>query len=271
MNEREKPMNKSRLATLVLPLSAVLLISSSIWAQVPASAGEQQLMVGFPPAQEKLVTKANWLTPPYNRYAYLHAREIFPSKSFARSEHVGQELTVEINGSLAQIEVKSAKGKSMTLDAFLKQAYTDGFLILHHGKIVYERYWNGSTAADPHALFSITKSFTGTLVGILEGRGLIDYGKTVAHYIPELRDSGYGDATIRQMMDMEVGVAWDESPEAMADPEGVFNRYVSACGFAPSANISSSYEFLATMEKANEHGEKFQYVAPVERLRMIGG
>ncbi|MEA2080851.1 MAG: hydrolase, partial [Pseudomonadota bacterium] len=62
---------------------------------------------------------------------------------------------------------------------------------------------------------------------------------------------------------MEVGVDWDESPSAMAGPNGVFQRYVVASGFAPSAEVGSAYDFLPTMKKASEHGEKFMYVAPV--------
>ncbi len=232
-------------------------------AHEPKNPAELQLMYGFPPAQDKLVTKANWLAGPFNRYAFLHTRKIFPSQPFDRSKGPVQKLLVELNGSLARIEAKGPAGKPMLFDDFLKQASTDGFLVLHHGKIVYERYWNGMTAASPHALFSITKSFTGILVGLLAERGLIDYEKTVADYVPELKDSGFGDATIRQMMDMQVGVAWDESPEAIADPNSTFTRYVKSCGFLPSAEIGSAYAFLPTMGKINEHGEKFQYVAPV--------
>jgi len=256
-------MSYSKLLPLLISFGAVFSIGPGVQAEEPRSSAEEQLMVGFPPVQDKLVTKANWLAPPYNRYAYLHTREIFPSKPFDRNKWPSKGFVEEIKGSLAHIKTKGPNGKNMLLDDFLKDAYTDGFLVLHHGKIVYERYWNGATAASPHALFSITKSFTGTLVGILEERGLIDYEKTVAHYLPELKDSGYGDATIRQMMDMEVSVAWDESPAAMADPNGVFQRYVVASGFMPSAEVGSAYDFLPTMKKASEHGEKFMYVAPV--------
>lgn len=256
-------MGFSKSPTLLVILGALYSITLGAHAQAPKSAAEQQLMAGFPPVEEKLVTKANWLTPPYNRYAYLHTRELFPSKPFTRSSSQSKGFEKEIVSSLSHIMVKGPHGKELLLDDLLKAAYTDGFLVLHQGIIVYERYWNGATAASPHSLFSITKSFTGTLVGILEERGLIDYEETVAHYLPELKESGYGDATIRQMMDMEVGVAWDESPEAMADPNGVFQRYVVSSGFAPSVEVGSAYDFLPTMKKANEHGERFQYVAPV--------
>jgi len=62
-------------------LAIILLISSAICAEEPKNSAELQLMRGFPSEQDKLVTKANWLAPPFNRYAYQHTREIFPSPS----------------------------------------------------------------------------------------------------------------------------------------------------------------------------------------------
>ena len=38
-----------------------------------------RLMQGFPPAAEGQVTLANWRTPPFNRWAFHHVREIVPS------------------------------------------------------------------------------------------------------------------------------------------------------------------------------------------------
>ena len=39
-------------------------------------------------------------------------------------------------------------------------------LVVRHGYLVYERYWQGVTASDGHNSFSVTKSFVSALVGI---------------------------------------------------------------------------------------------------------
>lgn len=239
------------------------LMATAAGAQEPKTWQELGLMRGFPPAADKRVTLENWMSPPFNRYGFQHVRQLMPTSPFVRHRGQSVPLVQSSTAALANLNVKGLNGRERLLDDFLKQTYTDGFLVLHHGQIVYERYFNGMTEATPHLLFSVTKSFTGTLVGMLHERGQIDYTHTVRNYIPELAQSGFGDATIRQMMDMQVGVGWDETPDAFADPESLVNQYAKAGGFAPSKERMTPYTFLPKMSKSNEHGTRFQYVAPV--------
>lgn len=220
-------------------------------------------MQGFPPPKGKLVTKANWVLPPYNRYAFQHTRNLFPTVILKGAEKPAGQFPMKPVELLSGKKIEGIDGKPVSLDDFLQQTYTDGFLVLHQGHIVHESYWNGMKPDSPHLLFSITKSFTGALIGLYADRGLIDYNKTVADYVPELKESGFGDATIRQMMDMQVGVDWNESPLALLNPNSTFLRYGRALGLAPSGQISSAYKVLPTMKKSGPHGQKFQYVAPV--------
>src|SRR5277367_5652780 len=92
----------------------------------------------------------------------------------------------------------------MTVAAMLDATYTDGFLVLHHGRIVAETYRNGMTAGDPHLLMSVSKSIMGTLAGILAARGQLDPGKLVSDYIPEMKGTLYDGATVRNLLDMSV-------------------------------------------------------------------
>ncbi len=230
---------------------------------IPATANEAGLMRGFPPAAAGLVTKENWLAAPYNRYAFQHSRALVPSRSLNAGVPPASPLESAPDGRIGGLRIKGVDGRRVALDEFLRQTYTDAFLVLHRGRVVYERYWNGMTASAPHTLFSMTKSFTGSLVGLLAERGLVAYEEVVAHYVPELEGSGFGDASLRQMLDMEVAVAWDESPEGVTDPNGTFVPYMKAIGFLPSGEVSSTYQVLPTMGKVGEHGEKFQYVSPV--------
>ncbi len=243
--------------------TTVALCFASAFAD-PQSAFEAGVMRGFPPPAEAQVTRANWMVAPYNRWAFQNIRRIHPTQGFPRAAASTVEpLPSDPLAWVAALRVKGVDGRQVPIDEFLRDTYTDGIVVVHNGRVVYERYFNGMSAAVPHMLFSVTKSFTGTLVGLLADRGLIDYGRTVAEYVPELAGSGYGDATIRQMMDMEVGVAWDESPAAAADPDSGFSRYARSVGFIHGPDISSTYEVLPGMEKINEHGTQFQYVAPV--------
>ena len=93
---------------------------------------------------------------------------------------------------------------------WLEAAYTDGFIVLHKGDVVYERYFNDQTPATQHLMFSVTKSFTGTMALMLMEQGLIDADALVASYLPELKDTAFGDATVQQMLDMTNSIDYVE-------------------------------------------------------------
>lgn len=251
-----------KISAKFLVLTLGMLCCSVLFAETQ-TAFEQGVMRGFPPSEAAQVTRANWMTPPFNRWAYQNTRRIHPSMTFPRATaQRATPMPYAPMNKIAQMTVKAMDGKKVSIDEFLRETYTDGIVVVHNGRVVYERYFNGLSPSQPHLLFSVTKSFTGTLVGLLADRGLIDFDKTVADYVPELAKSGFGDATVRQMMSMEVGVAWDETPEAMADPSSTFSRYAQAVGFIHGPEISSTFAVLPTMQKVNPHGDHFQYVAP---------
>ncbi len=89
-------------------------------------------------------------------------------------------------------------------------------LILHRGRIVYERYFGALAPDRQHLAFSVTKSFVATVAAMLIAEGKLDEEATVASYLPELQSSGIGDATIRQLLDMTTGLDYTED---YADPE----------------------------------------------------
>ena len=57
----------------------------------------------------------------------------------------------------------------------------------------------------PHACFSITKSYAATLAATLIHERALDERKPVAYYLPEMAATAYEDATLRQVLDMQVG------------------------------------------------------------------
>jgi CubicO group peptidase (beta-lactamase class C family) len=95
----------------------------------------------------------------------------------------------------------------------LAPTYTDGIIVLRRGKIVLERYFAEGAAQRPHVAFSVTKSFVGTLAAMLAAEGKLDPEAAVTKYVPELKDSAYGDATVRQVMDMTIGVKFRKTTQ----------------------------------------------------------
>jgi CubicO group peptidase (beta-lactamase class C family) len=93
----------------------------------------------------------------------------------------------------------------------LQQNYTDGVIILHKGKIVYQQYFAALIAEGTHALMSISKTLTGTLGALLIAEGLLSENKTAACYVPELSYSVFAYATIGQILDMTTALQFSET------------------------------------------------------------
>ena len=89
-------------------------------------------------------------------------------------------------------------------------------LVIRHGYLVYERYWQGFTASDGHDSRSVTKSFVSALVGIaLRDRHLESLDQTVeellADHLPANADPRLRQATVKQLLAMTSGLASDDS------------------------------------------------------------
>ena len=135
-----------------------------------------------------------------------------------------------------------------------------GMIILHRGEVVYERYFGALPETNVHAVMSLTKSFTGTLASILVAEGELDENKKASFYVPELKNPAYGDATVRQVMDMTTALKYSED---YADPKADFWEFSAAGNPLPKPKDYTGpvgyYDYLKTIEKEGEHGEAFGY------------
>ena len=139
-----------------------------------------------------------------------------------------------------------------------RRRYTDGFLVLKDGRILYERYFNGMRPESRHLLQSVSKSLCGVLAGELVESGAVDLDATVSTYVPELWDSAFGDATVSQLLDMTAAVEFNED---YADPDSDVQAQDRAAGWRPRRidDPESSYAFLGTLRSSGAHGRSFQY------------
>ena len=230
-----------------------------------ATAAELGLMQGFPPPPDKRVNRANALmVAPYNRWSYLHMRTIYPSAPVVNSGPV-RELAVDIDAGVKRLEVVRPDGRIADFGEFLRETYTDAFLVATHDRLVYEFYSNGMHATQPHQMMSCTKSFAGLFGLMAIGDGLLDEGQRVGDLIGELdAASGFADATFGQVLDMTNSMDFNED---YADPASSIWRYGAALGWieAPAGTAADSlYDFLVTLQKdpAVAHGEVFHYQTP---------
>ena len=90
--------------------------------------------------------------------------------------------------------------------------------------------------------------------------GVMDPARGVTHYLPEMAVTAYADATLRDVLDMQVGVAYSE---LYSDPNAQIWDYARAGGLRSQppgyAGPRSFHEFLVTLRKEGEHGQAFAY------------
>ena len=79
---------------------------------------------------------------------------------------------------------------SAAILAFVQAADTavdamNGFMLVRHGHVVAEGWWSPYDARTPHVLYSLSKSFTSTAVGLAAGEGKLTLDDEVLKYFPE--------------------------------------------------------------------------------------
>ncbi len=220
-------------------------------------------MQGAPPPADKQIRFDDWGFQifPKTRWSFSNWRQFVPTVAIARGSTPADPLPRAERRDLDEVSFTPLGGTTpMTWrDAFAAN-YMDGVVVLHRGKIVYERYGGVLTPGKQHLAMSVTKSFVGTLAAILAVEGKLDPASPVTRYVPELAASGFGDATVRQVMDMTTGLKYDET---YGNPNSDISRLALAGGLGPRpADYRGPEGFLAfamTVPKAGNHGDQFKY------------
>lgn len=220
-------------------------------------------MQGSPPPADRVVRFDNGDSRrfPQLRWSYSHIRELHPTLDIARGDGSVATLPRALRDDLDALTLTPlGAARPITLAQSFAANYTDGIVVLHRGRIVLERYFGALDERRPHIAFSVTKSFIGTLGALLVAEGLLDESRPVPHWVPELAGTGFGGATLGQVMDMTTGLDFSE---VYTDPNSGISAYARAGGFMPRpagyTGVDGLYPFLQTVGQAGAHGEAFTY------------
>ncbi len=157
--------------------------------------------------------------------------------------------------------VDTEVGERQTVEELLAATHTDALLVIKNEKIIAEHYFNGMAAHQRHLLNSVTKSFVGMLAGIAVARGHMNVHDVVKDHVPALADSVWASATIRQLLDMNASVAYDEVYD---EPGSGFCEESALVGWRPAMpgdrHCGSLIDFAGALEAAEPaHGEEYCY------------
>ena len=194
------------------------------------------------------VTAENWQLPPYNRWAYWHARDLLPTLPIAASPRPRPLPVVEEAPDIAGVGVVRVDGRKSTVGEILAESYTDAVVVLQDGAVAGEWYGPEGAPDRTHAVMSVTKSVVGCVAAVLADRGMLDTDQPLTTYVPELADSGYAGATVRNVLDMRSGVRFAED---YIDPRSDVWRIGEGPG--------GIYGYLRGLSAEVPHGQRFAY------------
>lgn len=197
---------------------------------------------------------ASWMTPEANRWGFTHVREIIPTARVARG-HSTFELGAA--GRSAVTLETPLRRSGVPVGTYLESTATDSIVVLSGGELEFEWYAEDLSAHDLHINFSVTKSLTGLLGGILAAEGAFAFTDPVTKYVPEVEGSAF-DVEIQSLFDMAVPLAFSED-YAMGDPRMI--EYRRSTGWIPGGS-DGLRAFLPTLERRAPEGSEYHYASP---------
>ncbi|SHM18960.1 serine hydrolase domain-containing protein [Vreelandella subglaciescola] len=234
-------------------------------ADASADAGPDGWMQGFPPPENRTIrfTDDDYFAPPKLGWTVCHFRELMPTAGVDNGTAGARELPQALDDGIGDVTFQpTGSDDRMTFDEAFDVNHSDGVLVMHHGEVVYERYAGCLDENTLHGVMSVTKSITGLVGETLVAEGTLDDQALVRDVIPELADSAFGDARVREVMDMTTALDYSED---YSDPDADVWTYAKAGSPLPPPDDydgpRSYFEFLQTVEKDDQyaHGEAFGY------------
>lgn len=203
-------------------------------------------------------TSDNWTKGPWNRWGFSHVRELAHTARIRRGDGPVWEFPRR-PVALEAMTVPHETGPFSLIGA-LQAVYTDAFVVLHRGELVWEWYEQQVRPDRPHLIMSVSKSLTSTLIGALIGEGLVSLDAAVEQYVPALRGTAWQGATVQHLLDMSAGVKFDESDYDNPESDGILIEQVS--GYRPRRQEHlppDTASWIVGLQSQGVHGDRFEY------------
>jgi len=211
--------------------------------------------------QRKVPTDSHWwaVVGPEMGWMHKNTQQMFPSVPVYRAGQV-RELKSRPMAEIADFVVQTPNGEMRFEDMlFDDQSTAMGVVILHKGDVVFESYPRMKDY-EKVVYWSVAKVFAGTIVRLLEERGLVDISKPIETYVPDLAESSFAGTTVRSFLDHATGLDCDENYE---DPESCYYQYSMAIGdnVRDETAVDNPYDYFinADVARLRQQGLMFRY------------
>ena len=137
-----------------------------------------------------------------------------------------------------------------------------GLVVTRNGYIVEEGYWSYYTVTSTHHIFSCTKSFTSTLIGIAIKEGFIDnVSQKVLDFFPDMTieniDARKEEMTLEHVLTMTTGLDWNEHNISYNDPTNMYNQMFDS---------PNPIQFFLNLPTAFDPGTHWEYTTGASHL-----
>ena len=251
---------------VLLNIVIILCAYSSLSHSEPDS---QSVMEGTPPTRDSQATMKNYRDYPFSGWTFQNMGAPLNIVMVPRGGDIA-ELNQPSNQALGKKIFIDKTGAEMTLEDLFKVHFARGMILIQDDKVLYEKYFDGFGPHKQHIWFSMSKSLASAALGILVEQGKIDVKKSPAHYIPELKNSGFERVTIQNLLDMATSIDFKETYTDMTSDFALKYAVAMNMGWLPGARdaqpesteIYGVHDFLSKYIKPNkelEPGTDFDY------------
>ena len=176
---------------------------------------------------------------------------LFPTRTVPRGNSVR-----ELPQSTTPLQNFSFVTNSKTYDLYdvLALNRVSGLLIIKDGEIRFEKYLLGNDRDTRWMSMSVVKSMTAMLIGAaIQGGDISSIDDPIVNYLPRFKDTAYDGVTVRHLLQMSSGVAWNET---YTDPTSDRRRMLEAqIGQQPGAIL----DLMAALPRAAAAGTRWNY------------
>lgn len=185
--------------------------------------------------------------------------EIFESLPIIKGSETNQFQSEAINMPVSF----SFQGRKILLDDWIKSSNTTGIIVISNDRIAYEKYFQGNSPQSLAIGWSLSKSIMSLLIGMAVDDGSIhSLLDPVNLYAPQLSTSGYAGVSLRDVLEMSSGIAFNED---YGDPDSDINQLGRTIALGGSVN-----ETVSSLRRGDAPGRVHHYVsADTQVLGMV--
>lgn len=217
-----------------------------------AAYGQAEIDGSLAPSAATVAMRWHLLDPEVNAFTFRNTQDVFAFRTVS-APAAANDLP---QGPVLAMPQATLAGAAVDYDGWADGTFTNAFMVLRDGQVVFEDYRNRMTAQTPHIAFSMTKTITAMLLGQALDRGEIaSLDDLASKYVPALVDGAYGKASLRNIMEMRSGADIEERYDFGENPSlaGQIHRD------AIVLNQRRFADFAVGIGQRSEPGSTFNY------------